>query len=279
MYQAPDAGSPYELTVEDLLADGITLADAARRIPADQRINGRVGSFGTPEQHEAASVLRYLHEQRASEIIRGRPCPTCSAAATHELLAEVTHPLVGYPVRLLDAIFDLSSGLFPIAVAGRSLTQVVDAFYDAADDLSSCSSNVECRTRFGDPEPFAVTLLGVLAGLAFQEGLERDTGGLLDATYGQVVAELRGNSAYAHLPDTDLTELACQDPRVVAAGAVIPDRWADSDWDVHLRVHDEPLWDLDSLQEQFAVPDVALVRSVVMVAVWLATLAERDLCV
>jgi hypothetical protein len=287
MYHRPDT-STYRtgevLTVADILTADVTIDEAYSLLPPDMRCPRDVELDSLLPWRRPAAVLRELHRRRAGEIVAGRACRSCANALVPELLTRVGHPSdPERTVTLIDSLLDAAGTLFELVAGSRPLRAVVDEFIDSTEEqlgraqvcaTPGCTGTA--RLREGGIPSFAVTVLALLASWAYEAGACRDTESIVNAAWERALEELRGSAEGALMTTTELLERASTDPRIVAAEAHVPSRWADSDWGGMVRLHGES----PTLCEVAAAQDVRqedMALAVVGVTNWLADRAGRVL--
>lgn len=283
MYHRPDT-STYRagevLTVADILAADVTIDEAYSLLPPDMRCPCDVELDSLLPWRRPAAVLRELHRRRAAEIVASRPCSSCGGALVPELLTRVGHPSdPERTVMLLDSVLDAASTMFELVAGSRSLRSIVDDFIDTTGGEQSCAApgcTGATRLREDGIPAFAVTVLGLLASWAYEAGVCRDTEATVNDAWEEALDDLRDSVEAGLMTTTELLERASADPRIVAAEAHIPPRWADSDWGGLVRLHGES----PTLCEVAAAQDVRhedMALAVVAVSNWLADRAGRVL--
>lgn len=283
MYHRPDT-STYRagdvLTVADILAADVTIDEAYSLLPPDMRCPCDVELDGLLPWRRPAAVLRELHRRRAGEIVTARACRSCATALVPELLTRVGHPSdPERTVMLLDSVLDAAGTMFELVAGARSLRAVVDEFIGSTGQEQPCAvpgCTGATRQREGGIPSFAVTVLGLLASWAYEAGVCRDTEAIVNEAWEQALEELRDSAEGALMTTAELLERASTDPRIVAAEAHVPSRWADSDWGGMVRLHGES----PTLGEVAAAQGVhheEMALGVVGVANWLAERAGRVL--
>lgn len=276
MYHCPEIhpfwrGEP--LTVTDLLADGLSLEAAYAQVPADLRCDSDPELDDHLPWRRPAAVLHELHRTRAAQVLAARPCRQCAAGLAAELLVPVAHPSdPGRTVTLLDALLDFAGGLFELVAGRESLQHVVDLYVDSPQARSSCQMHGcpeapdQGQTRVS---AFSVGLLGLLASWAYEAGVSRDIDPVVSAAWTEAVDELAGSPGGGLLSSGELLEQASLDPRVVAAEASVPERWAQSDWGTMALLRGESPTFTELRAELGVSPQQAAVGAV-EVANWLA---------
>lgn len=276
MYHVPDASTYLAgdvLTVEDILATNMTLDGAYAQLPADMQCPCDAELDALLPWRRPAGVLRELHRRRAGEVVATRACRTCAASLIPELLTRVEHPSdPDRTVTLLDALLDLAGGMFELVAGPRSLADLVDEFVESSLPRPTCRMpNCAGATpvqQHAIPS-FAVSVLGLLGSWAYEAGVSRDTEAAVNEAWAQAVEELRNTPEGVVLTTAELLERASTNPRVIAAEAHVPARWADSDWGAMVRTQGESPT-LGEVAAELGVEAEEMVLCVLEVATWLA---------